>query len=178
MAGFNRFDYAAAPPASDSGLYQVETIAYQNSSKTINTNLPDPRTVSVVAAYHAAHPGIKVLLYRNPLVRNDDPNAIGTCTSVANTDPTWYLHNADGSRVYQPWNNGIYFADIANPAFQAACAAHTVAATKANGYDGIFLDVAMSTRLAAGSYPGCPGGSFTCSNNLAYDLAATSFSWP
>ena len=88
---------------------------------------------------------------------------------AASQHPEWFLHNSAGARLAYA-NYPSYMAmDIGNPAYQSTWAKNVIAAVKADGFDGVYMD-------DVNTYPGHGiNGKIAEYTDRAYGLAMASF---
>ncbi len=105
-------------------------------------------------ALKAAHPGLKVLVYkdmsstRSYAVQNgkDDaklPTGVGFADAAA-THPEWFLKDTTGARMEWPWD-GHWWMDVADPAYQARWLQNVRAELAAGPWDGVIIDNVMAS---------------------------------
>ena len=154
LVGLLLLSLAAASPA------QGATSAAGHSRTAIDSvpafpsySLTAGRNQYVILSFHqrarmlalkAANPGIKVLLYKNTsAITSLGPGpeySSGVGYPEASSHPEWFLKDTNGQAFRFGNYSWLWAADIGNPAYQDAWAANVVAAAKAGGWDGVFMD--------------------------------------
>jgi hypothetical protein len=107
---------------------------------------------SHVAAIKAANPKTKVLAYMEaPVTKaqscgsspsaylSHDSFGVYYCYASA-YHPEWFLHNGSGQRLTYTDYPAYSAMDVANPAYQSTWAKNVIAAVKADGFDGVYMD--------------------------------------
>jgi hypothetical protein len=108
---------------------------------------------SHVAAIKKANPNTKVLAYLEAPVTyaqscsSSNPPAYAPHNSfgvnycyASQNHPEWFLTNSSGQRQTYPDYPSYSMMDVGNAAYQKTWAANAVAAAKADGFDGIYMD--------------------------------------
>jgi hypothetical protein len=97
----------------------------------------------------AADPAAKVLVYKDltGMVEQDASGLVasGVSTQEADANPAWYLRDSHGrpfSFDDYPW---IHAADVGVRSYQERWAQNVIAQTRAEGWDGVFIDDANPT---------------------------------
>jgi hypothetical protein len=98
---------------------------------------------SLLSSIKAAHPGTKVLLYKD-LSAMTERESGGVSTGVATQDaaahPEWYLQNTSGARFTFGDYDWLWAADIGNASFQQKWSDNVLAELKQAPWDGVFMD--------------------------------------
>lgn len=125
------------PAASQPGRYDVVVLG-------------QPGDWPKVAALKAAHPGLKVFLYKDVQATSDNQvshgvdmspltTGVGYADAVAN-HPTWFATDTNGARVPFDDYAGDWWMDVGSRGYQDAWASNVVADVKKFGADGVMMD--------------------------------------
>ncbi|NUT94880.1 MAG: hypothetical protein HOY78_22945 [Saccharothrix sp.] len=108
---------------------------------------------ALIPKLKAANPAVQVYVYkdlsstRSYACRNgvDDaqlPTGVGYC-QADREHPEWFLKNPQGQRFTYDGYSGHWQMDIGDVGYQNAWAGNVIAAAKATGFDGVFMDNAL-----------------------------------
>src|SRR5207245_4996307 len=74
------------------------------------------------------------------------PTGVGYCWADA-SHPDWFLLDQSGNRVQWRGYPGHWWMDVGNAAYQDAWLNHVLPELKANGWDGVWIDTAISNPV-------------------------------
>ncbi|WP_395695437.1 putative glycoside hydrolase [Nocardioides sp.] len=104
-----------------------------------------------IPAYRAAHPHVRILMYKDVSATVDRPHETGlypTGVSYADADqhhPEWFLTDAHGTRLEWADYPGLHPMDVGNRGYQRAWLRGVLRELRAHDWDGVVLDDTLTS---------------------------------
>jgi hypothetical protein len=174
LAGPSSPAAVASTLLSTAGSVSALTIDFSTPPAPVPAQSPSGRPVVLLNAWdypmipelRAQHPGALVLVYKdlsssrstacqNGVDQAELPTGVGFCWAMR-YHPEWFLRDSSGALLQERGQDGQYEMDYGNPAYQQQWLANVEADVKAHGWDGVFMDNALTTADAYGVSPTYP----------------------